>query len=67
MSGLLEAQIPTMVALAKGSQSIKIVDNINDVPEGCSTDTVGADIIVNLLIKVSFSLLELCLDGYAET
>lgn len=42
-----------MVALAKGSQSINIVDKAEAVPEGCSTDTVGADIVVNLLIKVS--------------
>lgn len=44
------------MALVKGCQSIKIVDNASDVPEGCSTDTVGADIVVNLLIKVSHSV-----------
>lgn len=49
-----------MTALAKGSQSIEIVDSISDVPEGCSTDTVGADIVVNLLIKVSLT------DGYGN-
>lgn len=42
-----------MLALAKGSKTINIVDKLEDVPEGCSTDTVGADITVNLLIKVS--------------
>lgn len=42
-----------MLALAKGSKSIVIVEKKEDVPEGCSTDTVGADITVNLLIKVS--------------
>lgn len=41
-----------MNALAKGSKSIDVVSNVSEVPEGCSTETVGADIIVNLLIKV---------------
>jgi valyl-tRNA synthetase len=53
LSSLLQAQVPTLLALVKGSKSINIVQKQEDVPEGCSTETVGADIIVNLLIKVS--------------
>lgn len=52
LSNLLETQVPTMMALAKGSKSVTIVQKPEEVPEGCSTDTVGADIVVNLLIKV---------------
>lgn len=51
LAKLLESQIPTLTALIKGSKQVRIVSSASDVPEGCSSDTVGADIVVHLLIK----------------
>jgi len=48
---LLKEQTPTVAALVKGSKSVEVVDKLSDVPEGCSSDTVGADVVVHLLIK----------------
>lgn len=48
---LLKKQIPTLTALIKGSKSVEIVSSASDVPEGCSSETIGADIVVHLLIK----------------
>lgn len=48
---LLQEQIPTLLALVKGCTSVKIVEQASDVPEGCSSETIGADIVVHLLVK----------------
>ena len=48
---LLKDQVPTLSALIKGSKSVEIVEAVSDVPEGCSSETVGANIVVHLLIK----------------
>ena len=40
-----------MSALIKGSKSVQVVTSASDVPEGCSSETIGADIVVHLLLK----------------
>ena len=48
---LLQEQIPTLLALVKGCTSVRIVEQASDVAEGCSSETIGADIVVHLLVK----------------
>lgn len=47
----LKEQVSTISALVKGSKVVEVVERASDVPEGCSSDTVGADIVVHLMIK----------------
>ena len=54
LHALLQDQTLTIAALVKGSKSVEIVEKAIEVPEGCSSETVGADIVVHLLIKVLY-------------
>jgi hypothetical protein len=48
---MLREQKPSIGALVKGSKVVEVLESMSDVPEGCSSETVGADVVVNLLIK----------------
>ncbi|KAG8933507.1 hypothetical protein FRC02_011707 [Tulasnella sp. 418] len=50
-AAVFESQCPTIVALTKGCKSASVVTDIKDVPAGCGSAIINADISVHVLVK----------------
>ncbi|KAG8886997.1 hypothetical protein FRB98_000680 [Tulasnella sp. 332] len=48
---LMTSQIPTIITLTKGCKEAAVVTDIEDVPLGCGSFVVNADVSVHVLVK----------------
>ncbi|KAF6762787.1 valine-tRNA ligase [Ephemerocybe angulata] len=48
---LFESQIPTIVTLTKGGKSAKVVRDVSEIPDGCGSAVVTANVVVHTLVK----------------
>ncbi|KDQ17416.1 hypothetical protein BOTBODRAFT_30213 [Botryobasidium botryosum FD-172 SS1] len=50
-AGMLESQVPTIIALTKGLKAAQVVSRSTDIPAGCGSSVLSADLSVYLLVK----------------
>lgn len=53
LTSLLSSQAPVLSALTKGCKSVEVCQTVEDVPEGCASELVTADVTVHLMVRVS--------------
>ena len=56
-AALFSPQCSTMVALAKGCKSAKVVRDQTEIPDGCGSAVVTPTILVHTLVRVSNTLI----------
>jgi valyl-tRNA synthetase len=63
-AALYEAQVPTMLTLTKGCKSVKVVRELNEIPEGCGSAVISPTVAVYVLVRVCLAVLHglLCAD-----
>lgn len=52
VADMFESQISVLSGLTKGCQSAQVIRMTTDVPEGCASEVVSADVTVHLMVKV---------------
>ena len=49
---MLESQAPIIVALTKGCGTVTYISEDHEVPRGCGTEVVTADVTVHIPVQV---------------
>ncbi|KZT67577.1 hypothetical protein DAEQUDRAFT_729015 [Daedalea quercina L-15889] len=50
-AALIEGQVPTILALMKNFQSVKVVRTIEEIPAGCGSDVISSTIVAYILVR----------------
>lgn len=64
LTALLDSQAPVITALTKGCKSVEVVKSVEDVPEGCASELVNADVTVHLMVRVRLASTSVCLTSH---